>query len=340
VHKRIPEDNLRKQFAISNDSISASAEEKKILLGEAQPYTFSEDQNEYLTFKKSVYDELDRKGLPSHATTFEVSMGIFGLGLYFLFYYLMVTTGYYTLAIAFGVTRALLSLCIGHPGSHFSLVKGEMNMKMFRMFSPFVLSDAAVWVPSHVISHHIETFVDTDLQDNYPLKRLHPSLKPYFFHRFQHIYVWFVYAVALPLWTAQDFIETTAMLITNNPMKRYYNAPQSVKLQVAVSLLFNLFFVYYIPFHQQGLGLVLAHTIPSSIWVVLSIMVNHEVDIHEHKSHDQEQGKKSRLGNVSNHSFSRFWCRQSSHMLFNWWIEFASRTPSFPNNFFPSFISN
>jgi len=79
-------------------------------------------------------------------------------------------------------------------------------------------------------------------------------------------------------------------------MKRYYNAPQSVKLQVAVSLLFNLFFVYYIPYHQQGLGLVLAHTIPSSIWVVLSIMVNHEVDIHDHKSHDQEQGKNPDWG--------------------------------------------
>jgi len=285
VHPRIPTEQMRKPFLVPTEGTSAEEKLKRnglpvTLVNSQQPYSM--DENDYLTFKRGVYDELKRLGLDTHADTHELLLSLVVIIAYFVLYYYMLTTGSYLVAVAFGLTRGVASLCCGHPASHFSFLKGEMNMTLWKIFSPWVLSDVSVWVPSHCISHHVETFVDSDLQDNYPLKRLHPSLKPFFFHKWQHYYVWLVYAVALPFWSLQDLAETTLALVTSTPMKRYYNATAQSKLRTILGLTWSLLFVYYIPYSQHGLRLILVHTIPSSLYVVLSIMVNHEVDIHDH----------------------------------------------------------
>jgi fatty acid desaturase len=282
-HLTPPTDEFRSKFLVedkNNEDLQNFGEEgMKKLRGNLQPYT--QPAAEYIKFRADVYEYLKKKKLNIKADFSELMGALVMVISYFVLLYFALSTGNIFLGIIFGFSRALLSLTIGHPMSHFQIFKGEKNMWFFKNFSAFVLSASSVWVPSHVISHHVETYVAEDLQDNYPLKRLHKSLPGYFFHKYQHIYVWFVYAIALPLWSLQDLVDTTIAIVTNGPMKRYYHASLGIKLHTFFTLLFNLVFLYIIPFKNFGLLFSLAHTIPASLWVVLSIMVNHEVDIHE-----------------------------------------------------------
>ena len=70
------------------------------------------------------------------------------------------------------------------------------------------------WTAKHVIAHHVETnVVPVDDDTMYPMKRVLVALPRLAYHRYQHIYMWLMYLVTLPLWTASNAVKVLACLL-------------------------------------------------------------------------------------------------------------------------------
>lgn len=164
--------------------------------------------------------------------------------------------------------------------SHFSLFsKPSLNTFVFRTCSPFVLSAHNIWSTSHIISHHVHTLTHDDLQDNYPVKRVQPSLPFMWFHRFQHVYIWVVYLFGLPLWTLADFFASLPTLFTGKHHMKHLGIFE--RLENTIGLTLNLFITILLPFFflpfPHALLVCLCSNIPASLMTVIQIAVNHEV---------------------------------------------------------------
>jgi fatty acid desaturase len=183
-------------------------------------------------------------------------------------------------AFLLGVARAIASVNAGHSLSHFSVLpRGRWNALAFSILSPFMVSTWSIWTSTHVRSHHVKTLTHADLQDNYPLKRVQPSMPHLWFHRFQHYYIWFVYLLGLVFWSLQDFVLSVISLGTG--VHPGLQLSFGKRLSNALLIGFNLFISVALPFLCLPFGRALAvcfiGNAVSSLMVVLQIVVNHEV---------------------------------------------------------------
>lgn len=183
-------------------------------------------------------------------------------------------------ALALGVLKSIAATGPGHSMSHFSVFpKGRWNTLIFRLGSPFLVSNPAIWSRSHIQSHHVFTLTDTDLQDNYPLKRVQPALRHRSWHRGQHVYIWLIYMFGLPLWALQDFARGLVSLFTGRHAGARFCLAQRLEniVVIGVNLLFSVALPFFFLPASHALLVCLAANIPSSLLLVLQIAVNHEV---------------------------------------------------------------
>ena len=183
-------------------------------------------------------------------------------------------------AFALGFARAIASVNCGHNLSHFSVFRrGRWNALVFRLGSPFLVSSWAIWASSHVRSHHVYTLTPDDLQDNYPLKRVQATMPHRSWHRVQHFYIWLVYLLGLPLWSAQDLVLSGVSLFSGEHMGQRFPLRErlanigaiGVNLLLTVALPF-----FFLPWPKALLVCFIANAV-SSLMVTLQIVVNHEV---------------------------------------------------------------
>lgn len=240
-------------------------------------FTFEED-GFYKTIQRRSRAYFKETGKSHRATLFEQMLALtMILGAIALIYPAYIK-GSLLAAFALGFVRALASVSPGHSMSHFSVFPGRFNTLAFHLTSPFMVSTWAIWTSTHVRSHHIDTLTLEDLQDNYPLKRVQreSAFRPW--HRHQHQYIWVVYLLSLPLWTAQDLLVSIQGLWTGtNP----WRVSRRQLLGNVVALSCNLFFTVVLPFlflpFLQALMVCLVANAVASLMVVLQIVVNHEV---------------------------------------------------------------
>ncbi|MBK7374009.1 MAG: acyl-CoA desaturase [Chitinophagaceae bacterium] len=84
------------------------------------------------------------------------------------------------------------------------------NSKFWNYIAAFSVNalgaSAIMWNNKHNIIHHTYTNidgVDDDIEIK-PMLRMCPTQKKYFIHRFQHIYVWFLYTLLLLVWVFES----------------------------------------------------------------------------------------------------------------------------------------
>ncbi len=183
-------------------------------------------------------------------------------------------------ALALGFLKAIVAVGPGHSMSHFSLFpRGRWNTLVFRMASPFLVSNPAIWSKSHIQSHHVQTLTEHDLQDNYPFKRVQPGLRHRSWHRGQHVYAWIIYLFGLPLWAMQDFLRSFVSLFSGTHAGIRFTLAQRLEntLVIGVNLFLSLALPFcFLPFGHALLVCLLVN-VPSSLILVLQIAVNHEV---------------------------------------------------------------
>jgi fatty acid desaturase len=183
-------------------------------------------------------------------------------------------------ALVLTFLKTVAAIGPGHSMSHFSLFnRGPWNVLLFRVASPFLVSNPAIWSASHIQSHHVRTLTEHDLQDNYPVKRVQPALPHRAWHRGQHIYTWLVYLLGLPLWAMQDFLRSGLSIFTSKHAGVSFSMRQRIENTLVIGS--NLVFTVALPFFfmpwQKALFLCALVNVPSSFMLVIQIAVNHEV---------------------------------------------------------------
>ncbi|MFD2564449.1 fatty acid desaturase family protein [Aquimarina rubra] len=121
-------------------------------------------------------------------------------GLVFLFYFLMLSSTnvwlFFVFYIGLGISVLLNAFNVSHDAAHGVVVKSKFwNKLLFQLSFNLQGNNAYVWGKNHNESHHLYTNIegsDIDVLNN-PLVRMTTSQKLRWYHRFQYLYVPFLY---------------------------------------------------------------------------------------------------------------------------------------------------
>ena len=120
------------------------------------------------------------------------------VGLTCLFYYLVVVRGLWMLTPILGVFFAINGLAIQHDANHGSFSTNRWLNLAAGFLDDLIGGSGLMWRHQHVLAHHAypnDLDWDADTFGNYPILRLNPGLEPKWWHKFQHIYILFLYSM-------------------------------------------------------------------------------------------------------------------------------------------------
>ena len=125
--------------------------------------------------------------------------------------------------IVLGFVVAGIGFNIMHDGGHGSFSRSKF-VNNLAAFSLNILGGSSfMWNVKHNIIHHAYTNidgVDDDIEIK-PMLRMCSSQKRYFIHRFQHIYVWFLYTLLLIVWVfLTDYTKYFKRKVGTVPIKK------------------------------------------------------------------------------------------------------------------------
>lgn len=140
------------------------------------------------------------------------------------------------LAILFGATKAGIGFDLMHDALHGSFSKNKKLNQLFGYSLDLLGGDSRVWIWQHNLNHHPHTNVlgqDHDI-DLGGFGRLSPEQPRLWFHKYQHIYIWFLYGLSYIGW------------------KYFFDYNKAKKMGWSNTKIFLMyvkkFFVNYIPF--------------------------------------------------------------------------------------------
>jgi linoleoyl-CoA desaturase len=122
--------------------------------------------------------------------------------------------GGFTAAIGFNVM---------HDGGHGSFSNSKFWNKIAAFSVNGLGASMIMWNNKHNIIHHTYTNIDgiDDDIEIKPMLRMCSTQKKYFIHRFQHIYVWFLYTMLLLIWVfATDYTKYFRQKVGSVPIKK------------------------------------------------------------------------------------------------------------------------
>jgi linoleoyl-CoA desaturase len=135
------------------------------------------------------------------------------------------------------------------------------------------------WDFQHVLAHHIYTNEwPYDSDSAFPLKSILYNQRRFWVHKYQHIYMWLVYALTIPFVMINSIREQwRGRQVT---FKMRYFVP-GAKLEAwgcsIVSVFYVVFPFFFLPFFT-ALPLVIVSNVVSSLYFSMQFVVNHEVD--------------------------------------------------------------
>jgi linoleoyl-CoA desaturase len=127
------------------------------------------------------------------------------------------------LAIMLGLTTAGIGFNVQHDGGHEAYSNRSWVNKLMSLTLDLIGGSSYLWHYKHGVYHHTYvniTHEDTDI-DVGMLARLTPHQKRYWFHRFQHLYIWPLYGLFVIKWHLfDDFKDVIRGKIGNHRVPR------------------------------------------------------------------------------------------------------------------------
>lgn len=122
-----------------------------------------------------------------------------------------------------GLGIAGIGFCVQHDASHGAYSSSRrVNAWMARMLD-VIGGSSHVWRTKHNIIHHTYpnlAGIDQDLEAGI-FARFAPGFPRYFFHRFQHIYIWLLYGLLTVKWMwVDDFVNIGLGIIGSHKLRR------------------------------------------------------------------------------------------------------------------------
>jgi linoleoyl-CoA desaturase len=122
-----------------------------------------------------------------------------------------------------GGLTAAIGFNVMHDGGHGSFSNSKFWNKIAAFSVNALGASGIMWNNKHNIIHHTYTNidgVDDDIEIK-PLLRMCSTQKKYFIHRFQHIYVWFLYTLLLIVWVfLTDYKKYFSKKVGSVPIKK------------------------------------------------------------------------------------------------------------------------
>lgn len=191
-----------------------------------------------------------------------------------------------------GFTTALVGFNIMHDGAHGSFSKNKtLNTLAAHTFNA-IGSNAFYWKQKHNLNHHPYTNVaeaDEDIE-SFGLLRMAPQKPHYWFHRFQHIYIWFLYPLTSLFWFfVLDFLAYFKERIADQKFTQGYGLKDSVVFWL--SKLFYVSIYLLIPASLLGwettiIGFLCLHAVMGVVFAVV-FQLAHVVDKTEFPEPDE-----------------------------------------------------
>jgi linoleoyl-CoA desaturase len=202
-----------------------------------------------------------------------------------------VVTGIWTLAmyLIIGIGVAGIGLSIMHDANHGSYSKNKYINNILSFSMNLVGASSFTWKMQHNLMHHTYTNIyhlDEDIDDK-PFLRLSPHGKIKKYHRFQHIYAPFLYALATISWISfKDFRQLRVYNKSGLTKKTGYSPVSQTIIMIFTKL--SYFFVFLalplllgIKWYYVFPGFVLAHLVAGFIITVI-FQLAHVVEGPEH----------------------------------------------------------
>lgn len=122
-----------------------------------------------------------------------------------------------------GGLTAAIGFNVMHDGGHGSFSNSKFWNKVAAFSVNGLGASAIMWNNKHNIIHHTYTNidgVDDDIEIK-PLLRMCSTQKKYWIHKYQHIYVWFLYTLLLVIWVfATDYAKYFRKKVGSVPIKK------------------------------------------------------------------------------------------------------------------------
>jgi linoleoyl-CoA desaturase len=246
----------------------------------ANKFTYAPD-GFFRTLKDEVRNYFKAQNMSHKAPWTHMAMFLLNVCAILFFLYRYTTYDTYLDAVLHGIFRALLVVQTTHAASHFSFSHYPMiNRWAYRIGVMLIgLWCPKTWDLQHVVAHHVYTNEwPYDSDSAFPIKSITFNQRRFWYHKYQHIYMWFVYAFTIPLVMFNSFRELwKGRQVT---FKMQYPVPGS-KIEAWATSFASLGYVI-LPFFIMGfwraLPLVLVSNVVSSLYFSLQFVVNHEVD--------------------------------------------------------------
>jgi linoleoyl-CoA desaturase len=106
-------------------------------------------------------------------------------------------------ATSLGLAMAGIGFCIMHDANHGAYARGRLANRLAAHSLDLIGGSSYVWRVKH-LAHHTYTNVadhDPDI-DALPFARFEPTQARRFWHRYQHVYMWLLYALVTVRWQA------------------------------------------------------------------------------------------------------------------------------------------
>ncbi len=126
-------------------------------------------------------------------------------------------------AVAMGGLTAAIGFNVMHDGGHGSFSKSKLWNKIAAYSVNALGASGIMWNNKHNIIHHTYTNIDgiDDDIEIKPMLRMCETQKKYKIHRYQHIYVWFLYTLLLIIWVFMtDYKKYFTKKVGSVPIKK------------------------------------------------------------------------------------------------------------------------
>lgn len=211
---------------------------------------------------------------------------------YALFYIL--AEPYSWLAWAFhGFTTALVGFNIMHDGAHASFSKSKRLNNFAAHTFNIIGGDAFYWKQKHNLNHHPYTNVaaaDEDIEA-FGLLRMSPDKPRYWFHRWQHIYVWALYPLTSLFWFfVLDFLAYFTQKIAEQEFSQKYQFKESFIFWFSKVFYIAIYLVipsYFLGWETVLIGFLCLHAVMGFLFAVV-FQLAHVVDKTEFPQPDKD----------------------------------------------------
>jgi len=168
-----------------------------------------------------------------------------------------------------------------HAASHFSMsLNADFNRWAYRIGTVLIgLWCPKTWDLQHVVAHHVYTNEwPFDSDSAFPVKSILYNQKRFWYHKYQHIYMWIVYALFIPLIMLNSIRELITGRQVTFKMRYYHSGAKAEAWGTTVLGAVYLLLPYaFLPF-GTAFPLVVFGSLVSSMIFSLQFVVNHEVD--------------------------------------------------------------